>query len=230
MRDAVQRNADTDDQVVRVYEAVGAMLTASSIRPGERLNEGAIARDLGTSRTPVREALNRLVADGMLDHSPGKGFFRRTLGTKDIVDLYELRRSTELCAVRIAAERVTSEAVAGIVALLDAGSGTSSTVPVERLVGLDEAFHEQLAGLTGNAELVKALRQINRKLRVVRWVEMRGRAMQVQGEHRAILRAIAAGQGQQGCLLMEAHLPRDPGAIADAVRESYARLYMGHLD
>src|SRR5713226_2915995 len=69
----------SDSVVDRVYEQLKAMAVSYELKPGERLNEGELAKRLGVSRTPLREALNRLNTEGFLRFTPGKGFFCREL-------------------------------------------------------------------------------------------------------------------------------------------------------
>ena len=85
----------SDSIVDRVYEQLKAMAVSYEFKPGERLNEGELAKRLGVSRTPLREALNRLNTEGFLRFTPGKGFFCRELDAHEIFDLYELRKSIE---------------------------------------------------------------------------------------------------------------------------------------
>src|ERR1700730_760184 len=80
-----KRNAGADhSSVARVYEQLKRRAITFEFRPGDRLNEVAIARQFGVSRTPLREALNRLTMDGFLTFSPNQGFFRRPLEVNEI--------------------------------------------------------------------------------------------------------------------------------------------------
>ena len=65
----------TDSTVDKLYDQLASMAIGYAFKPGERLNEVALARQLGVSRTPLREALNRLVVEKLLRFLPGKGFF-----------------------------------------------------------------------------------------------------------------------------------------------------------
>src|ERR1700744_233317 len=98
--------------VDRVYVELRRMAMDFRFLPGERLNEAVLAKDLGVSRTPLREALNRLSAEGFLTFSANNGFFRKTIDVKEIFDLYELRMVLEQAAVRLAVERATEEQLA----------------------------------------------------------------------------------------------------------------------
>jgi DNA-binding GntR family transcriptional regulator len=91
---AVER-AEGESAAERVYEQVKAMAISFELPPGGRVNELAIAKKMGVSRTPLREALNRLTGDGFLTLSPKQGFFRKPLSVREISDLYELREQIE---------------------------------------------------------------------------------------------------------------------------------------
>ena len=211
----------------RLYDSLVEAMIRFDFRPGERLNEGSIARDYGVSRTPVREALSKLVAAGFLDHEPGQGFFRRKLEPKEIFDLYELREQIEVASVRLAVQRALPQALVELEEFSAQSMAAAPECSVDTLVALDERFHEAVVGLTGNAEMLRSLQQINARIRFVRWIDMRGRRGGTQGEHRAIVDAITSRNAADGSALMEAHVRRRLEQIVEAVKEGYARIYMG---
>src|SRR5579862_6815448 len=88
--------------VDRVHHELRSMAMTFRFLPGERLNEAILAKELGVSRTPLREALNRLTAEGFLTFSVNLGFFRKPLEVKEIFDLFEFRLEIEVTAVRLA--------------------------------------------------------------------------------------------------------------------------------
>src|ERR1022692_967687 len=87
--------------VDRVYAQLKELAISFELRPGDRINEVVVARRLGVSRTPLREALNRLTSDGFLTLSRNTGFFRKPLDPKEIFDLYELRNQIEMAGGRL---------------------------------------------------------------------------------------------------------------------------------
>ena len=185
----------------------------------------ALARQLGASRTPLREALNRLAAEGFLTVEAGRGFFCRPLDAGEIRELYELRLVIEEAVVR----RVCAAAPGPEVeALLDFIRETE-TDDVRRSLGectaIDEKFHERLAGLAGNGEMLRILRNLNHRIRFIRWIEMSSRRPHVQGEHQAILEAILAGDENEAVGRLRAHITKRQDRITAAVREGYARIY-----
>ena len=111
---------NSDSVVDRVYEQLKAMSIGFEFKPGERLNEGELAKRLGVSRTPLREALNRLNTEGFLRFAPGRGFFCRELDAHEIFDLYELRKSIEVASVRLAIKRAKDEDIDALLKFLEA--------------------------------------------------------------------------------------------------------------
>ena len=90
----------SEGRVEALYIRLKERAVNFEFRPGERINEGAIARELDASRTPLREALNRLVAERLIAFRPGQGFFCRALDSRTIFELYEMRAVIEVAAVR----------------------------------------------------------------------------------------------------------------------------------
>lgn len=109
---------NSDNIGVAVYEALRAKAVSHAFLPGERLNEVELAKELRVSRTPLREALYRLGTEGFLRSVAGKGFFFRELDPKELFDLYELRSSVELAAVRLAVQRATEAQVDALVRMV----------------------------------------------------------------------------------------------------------------
>ena len=102
----------TDGRADNTYNRLKAMAVGFEIKPGDRLNEGTLARELGVSRTPLREALNRLVAEQLFDFKPGAGFFCRALDPQTIFELFEFRQIIETAAVRLAVDPAAAETAA----------------------------------------------------------------------------------------------------------------------
>jgi DNA-binding GntR family transcriptional regulator len=216
--------------VSRLYDRLYDMAVSFDLKPGERLNEVELARQLGASRTPLREALNRLVSEGFLRFESGRGFFCRDFRPQDIFNLYQIREALESFAVRAACESATAEQIAGLEEFLDRTGPDEGGRGSAELVALDEEFHETLAGFTGNAEMLRMLRNVNARIRFVRWVRMDARRGRTQQEHRAILEAVAAKDPDRASRLMLDHIDKRADEIAAAVREAHARIFLDSGD
>ena len=220
----------TKSSVERIYGTVRHMAARFELKPGERINESALAKALGASRTPLREALNRLVAEGFVTFRDGQGFSCRSLTPHEIIDLYEARLALESEIVRLASERAEPEAIEALGRFLDETGPGADGRSIEDLVGLDERFHLGLAELAGNRELVRLLDNNNARIRFVRWIDMEDRRTTTQGEHRKILDAIAQRDGEAASAAIRRHISRRGEEITASVKEGYSRLYVPTVD
>ena len=217
--------------VDRVYEELKSLAISYAIKPGSRLNEGDIARQHGVSRTPVREALNRLTAAGFLSFTPSQGFFRKPLDPTEVFDLYEMRQAIEVASARLAGARATDAGLQELDWFLAVSEHSADSLPVEHLVRFDEEFHERIVRMSGNREMLSCLMNVNERIRFFRWVDMEtGRRKSTQHEHRQVLTALQARDGDGAASLLHAHIARRREQIIAQVREGYARIYVDGPD
>lgn len=218
---------NSESVVDRVYGELRSMAIRFEFKPGERLHEGDLAKRLGVSRTPLREALHRLNIEGFLRISPGRGFFCRELDAKEIFDLYELRKSLEVAAVRLSAERASDADIDTLYnSLDDAGMIVADSADIER-VELDEKFHERLMMLSGNAEMLHVLRNVNARIRFVRRTDMTiANRMSTQQEHRLVLDRLRERDADGAAAILSQHIDRRIDRINAAIKEGFAQIYM----
>jgi DNA-binding GntR family transcriptional regulator len=212
--------------VERVYGQLRDLAISFALPPGDRVDEMALAGHFGVSRTPLREALHRLTADGFLTLTPGKGFYQRRLDPAEVFQLFEFRARLECAAMPLAVARAGDAALRRILDFLNRSSADVPGRGVAELVALDEDFHEQLITLSGNAEMLRVLRNVNARIRFVRWIHMEGCRSTTQGEHKAILAAVAARDTAQAVELLNRHIEQRMDRITAAIREGYGRIYM----
>ncbi|MGZ8268419.1 MAG: GntR family transcriptional regulator [Burkholderiales bacterium] len=224
VREPVARAADSAAQI---YEHVKTMAMTFEIRPGERVNEVEIARSLNVSRTPLREALNRLLMEGFLTRAPNRGFIGRPLDAKQVFDLYELRRALEGSIVAIACERATDEELLELERFVKASKDRPEDTNASALLALDEQFHERIARLTRNEEMVRSVRSINARIHYFRWIDMRnGRRRHTQQEHLRIVKALESRNAAAVTKLMSSHISQRLDRIVDVIRMGFAEIYM----
>jgi DNA-binding GntR family transcriptional regulator len=203
------------------------MVILYEIKPGERLNEVALAEKLEVSRTPIRDALNLLARDGFLEES-GRGYVRRSLNLKETLDLYEAREAIEVECLRLASRRATPEQLAEVEAFLDQSRSVPKDYPVLDLVALDEKFHDMLAVLSGNSELRRMLNELNGRIRFVRWISMEqiGRG-KTQAEHAEILAALRSKDLDTAQACMRSHISQRTLQIKESITAGLARIFLG---
>jgi DNA-binding GntR family transcriptional regulator len=225
-REPAARAADSAEQI---YERVKTMAMTFEIRPGERVNEVEIAKSLNVSRTPLREALNRLMVEGFLTRAPNRGFIGRPLDAKQVFDLYELRRALEASIVTIACERATDDELLELERFVKASKDRPEDTNASSLLALDEQFHERLAQLTRNQEMVRAVKSINARIHYFRWIDMQnGRRRHTQQEHLRIVKALKERDAGAARELVQGHISRRLDRIVEVIRMGFAEIYMRH--
>ncbi|WP_210492882.1 GntR family transcriptional regulator [Patulibacter sp. SYSU D01012] len=176
---------------------------------GGRLNEVEISTELGVSRGPVREAMQRLARDGLVELQAHRGAFVRALTPGEVRDLFEVRTALESTVARLAAERATDEDRERLRALRDAGPrGDDLSVPAdERFQGARDV-HALLALAAGNEALAAHVALVNQELQLLRTQsgEVPDRAHHAVEEHDELVDAVLAGDGERAADAMEAHL------------------------
>lgn len=138
--------------------------------PGDRLNEVEIAGEFGVSRGPVREAMQRLGRDGLVQIEAHRGASVRSLDPGEITRLYEVRISLECTAARLAAERRTGGDTQRLQALYDSSSAEVNRGDADPHYPTHLDLHELVALVAGNDRLHRLIVQINQELRLVRAV------------------------------------------------------------
>lgn len=160
--------------------------------PGERLRETEVADWLSVSRTPVREALRRLEAEGLLTFVPWRGVVVAELDRRQVTELYAMRTILEGAAARLAAQHVGEaeiDLMAGLLARAKASDGDA-----EALAAINRRFHQAIYTGAHNRYLMQSLETLRNALALLRGTtfSMSGRAKAAQREHAAILAAIKA--------------------------------------
>lgn len=218
-----------DNNVDRLTDQLRRMAADFEIRPEERIREGAMAARLSVSRTPLREALNRLVSEGYMTFAAGQGFFCRALTPDQILDLYEARAAVECEALRHAITRASDADIAQIAADLDAAEPRyEETTDRLKLLEMDEAFHLALLRLSGNAELERMLVNINGRIRYVRMIglKMEGGVPGRMMAHRGILDALAARDLDAALAALRSHIELRREDAVQAVRDAFSEIYV----
>lgn len=210
-----------------VYEQVRRMAASFEFKPAERINESELSKKLGASRTPLREAMNRLAAEGLLAFEGGRGFFCQSLSPTLVVQLYELREALETSAIRLATERATNAQVQDLGRYLeDIAPRYVDGTRARDIVSLDEEFHLKIAQLSGNPELQNMIELTYERIRYVRWIAMREKIDITHAAHMHIFDAIAARTPDTAVERMRAHIKTSNEEATETVEKAYSQLYV----
>ena len=220
----------TETRAPDIYDRLKAQVVGFSIRPGDRLNEGALARALGVSRTPLREALNRLLAERLVMFQPGVGFFCRKLEPREIFDLYELRSVIETTAIRSACARGLDEDLNALSEDTLRHGLDITGLTVAEATARDEAFHMGIARMSGNQALTSVLANINDRIRFIRCVNMAARVSESKNEHVAVLSELLGRDADAASQNLEQHIAQRMDQVVSAVKEGISNIYMDGPD
>ncbi|WP_460400747.1 GntR family transcriptional regulator [Actinophytocola sediminis] len=203
----------------RVHQRLRDDVLSGRITPRTRLAEGPLARQHRVSRTPVREALTRLAADGLIERRDG-AFFVVVPNLDELRDLYELQVTLELRGITRAIENPSVRHDHETLAIeRDRWRELAAHPPHPDpdFVLRDESFHTELSRAAGNPALTEALRSVNQKVRRVRRYDFltQDRIAATSREHLEITELTLAGDLDQAYVALYEHL----GASTDAVRQ-----------
>ncbi len=219
-----RRSADSSE---RAYNTIRKLLVEFKLKPEERINEVHLAKTLGVSRTPIREALNRLASEGFVSLTPNRGFFVRSLSTEGLIDLYELRSIIECAAFRLLCERAEDDQIDRLRAYWSSIVDGYREQPADMILAEDEGFHLMIAELSGNPELVNQLAAINARIRFIRRIQIEHRThdMSQVDAHSAIVAAAIRRDSEGGVELLRQHIELTVSATQQALKDALLRVY-----
>lgn len=206
------------------YQALLQQLKAFKLRPGQNINEVMLAEALKISRTPLREALSRLAAEGLFV-TRERGFAVPELNPRTVQQLFEARIEIECSLVRLACERAQDADFEEFGEFVVLSAAESTDVSVDRLVELDRQFHETIAKLAGNDEMLRILRNINDRIHLIRWIKMEGKRQATQEEHHKIWECMRRRDATAAQAHMREHILHRTAEILTAIRGAYAHVH-----
>ncbi len=204
----------------RVYRRIRALILSGELAAGEALRQEALAEGLGTSRTPLREALNRLASEGLIEFRPHRSAVVTTFTHRDIEADYEARALVEPAAARLAATRAPDETAQALQEALAAQR--EAEADLDRQFEANRAFHRALVVGAGNPHLIRFVDSLwGGRIAPVfyaRQARRPGRVRRDIREHAQIARLVGAGEADAAAQAVEAHLA---GALTE-LREQIA--------
>lgn len=191
-----------------VYESLVELVVDGRLQPGQHLVETDLARQLGVSRQPVREALHRLEAEGWVDLRPNQGAFVHVPTDQEVDELLDVRELLEVETARLAARSPRPEAVAQLRAVCEEGEAAIAAGDMEQFITANNQFHAALAGLAGNAVLAELTGIVSRRVRWYYRLVAPTRGHESSTEHRQLLEAITAGDEEGAAKAARQHTER----------------------
>ncbi len=191
-----------------IADALEELVFTGEFRDGDRLDEITLAARFGVSRTPIREALQRLVVSGLAEQLPRRGVFVRQPGPVDLMEMFETMAEIEAACGRLAALRISDAA-------LDALGQTNALCQVavaaadaDGYYRENQTFHHVIYHETGNSFLEHEALRLNRRLSPFRRVQLRwrGRMAQSMAEHETVVEALRDGDAVLAADTLRAHV------------------------
>ena len=212
--------ADTD-LVGQVARLLTQAVVEGRLAPGAKVVEAGIARELGVSRAPVREAARLLEQQGLLVASPRRGFFVRKFAADDIDDIYDLRLCVERHAAVLAARNLTPETRDMLRRQIDVLHQTADLEDPARQVEEDYRFHRLICEIAANRRLLRLFDDLASELRMV--IGLIGRLYddphEIARTHEPVLAAIEQGHPERIVALIDYHIGHAWREVSKLVRE-----------
>lgn len=208
-----------------IFEALRKAIVSGDIKPGERLMEVLLAEQMGVSRTPVREAIRRLEAEGLVTMTPRKGTHVSELSIKDMMDVLEVRGALDKLATGLAVKRMEPSQIKNLEAVHKQYICNVEKNNIDGAVRKDVEFHDIIYSASGNPRLIAvatSLREHIFRFRVIYMTDTRI-AENVLHEHEEILNAIRNNQESLASDLAEIHIRNQMETIIKAVNENMAK-------
>jgi DNA-binding GntR family transcriptional regulator len=209
--------AAADSLADRAYYRIREQIVTLELAPGSVIDERDLIERLGLSRMPIRQAIRRLARERLVDVYARRGTLVAPVNVRDLAGLAELRRELESFAARMAAERLTPDDRADLEGLLAeierVGGGERS------LIDLDQRIHRRIHEAAHNPFLASALEQ-SYVLSLRIWMLVLDRVQRLEDaidEHRDLVGAILAGDGDRAEAAMRAHVTSFERAIRDVL-------------
>ncbi|MHB0869218.1 MAG: GntR family transcriptional regulator [Chloroflexota bacterium] len=190
-----------------VYGAIRDAILTDQLAAGSRLSQDALARQLGVSRAPVRDALNRLEAEGLVRTAPPKGVVVAEMTMQELLDIFELRALIDSYVARRACEFLGDAEISRLQEIVDVTAQLSEGRDIHKLVQAHADFHHLIYSACGNAELNRIARSLWDRSYRYRVTGLLNRAVALSSldDHRAILQALREGDALRAEELMAKH-------------------------
>lgn len=192
----------------QVFGLVRRMISEGELKPGERLVEEHLARRIGTSRTPIREALHRLVQEGLVERRQKGGYVVRPISAQEVEEVTGVRAVLESYAVEMGSQRISENTMAELERNISEFEKALHAGNQKRLVELNTQFHVMLYRLAGSKLLMRLISDLAEPLhrfRVSLLSDLKAATRSLE-DHREMLTAIKNGDNEKAVRVCRAHI------------------------
>ena len=188
-----------------VYDALIDLIIGGELPPGQHMVETELARQLGVSRQPIREALHRMEAEGWVDLRPSQGAFVHVPTDSEVDELLDVRVLLDAETARLAAGKAAPEQLARLRQICREGEAASEADDFGRAVAANDAFHAEIAAIAGNSVLTELADVVGRRVQWYYRIVAPERGHGSWAEHAELIDAIQAHDPERAQLLARKH-------------------------
>ena len=192
----------------KIRDSLEQRIVEGELGNGKRLDETELSGFYGVSRTPVREALQRLAESGLAEHLPRRGTFVRSPSLSQLVEMFEVMAELECMAIRLAARRATSNDIDALEKDNETCRAAVAANDTKKYYENNARLHGRIYQMSGNSFLANEARRLHDRLRPFRRLQLRvrGRMEESMAEHDIILAALRDGDADRAMETMKKHI------------------------
>jgi DNA-binding GntR family transcriptional regulator len=192
----------------KIRDSLEQRIVEGELGNGKRLDETKLSNFYGVSRTPVREALQRLAESGLAEHLPRRGTFVRSPSLSQLVEMFEVMAELECMAIRLATRRATSNDIDALEKDNETCRAAVAANDTKKYYEINARLHGRIYQMSGNSFLANEARRLHDRLRPFRRLQLRvrGRMEESMAEHDIILAALRDGDADRAMETMRKHI------------------------
>jgi DNA-binding GntR family transcriptional regulator len=215
-----------------VYERLKSQIINFTLKPGQKLQDRQLAIQLEVSRTPAREALNRLVQEGFVRQTPGQGYFVKEITIKEIEELYEVREALEVLAAKMAIQSINNSQIKKLSEILKRHKKLIQNGTFESSLLEEAGFHKTIALSSGNQHLYVIISNIFDKIATYRGIGTLTlqRTKMAYQQHEEIFISLKEKDTRKLKKIMRRHITEARRDAIERVKKEIGHLYLGYHD
>lgn len=204
-----------------VYKYVRDEIVAFKLRPGDRLLEEEIAKKLGLSRTPVREAFVTLSSEGFIEIFPRRGAVVKEVTMKDLIDTLVVREELEILAIRLAIPNIDYEILKNLKNAKIKFEKAVENAETTKMIKADTLFHDIIFSCTENEQLIKILKSLKEQLYRYRAIYIREKASltEIVKDHEEIYKSLELKDIERAKKAVSDHITNQKEALKNQFEE-----------
>ena len=205
--------------VDKMREQLEQDIITGVFQPGDRLDEVSLAKRFSTSRTPVRETLQRLASSGLVEYRPRRGVFVRRISLNELIEMFDVMAELEGMCARLATRRITPEQSKRLAESMVACEEAAKSDDADNYYGANSEFHIIIYEASRNGFLIEQAKALHTRLAPYRRLQLRVRyrTRQSMVEHREVFTAIEEGNSAKAETALKAHVVIQGEKFSDLV-------------